>query len=483
MVIKHGWRSPRRSCWVWGLFIGLTIIAGTAPGAGQSPTNVRSDVVESDAQSRTGEYATALDYVVQFYPLWFTYYQSLAASHNRLVGPVRISPLYHIVVAINDDTLYASTFLYLHRQPVIVTVPGTKLVYSVLTLDRYGNVIATDIQPSTTAKTYGLMGPGFKGTLPAGVIPVALPVDFPQLIFRVDKHTPEGRDVTAQADLYRRSLQTQPLCAYVGKRCPDDLPRGGKTLILPETAFSEPFKTAADFLITHEPIRFLEQLQTAVLSSFTPPFSPAQHTLSDRFDRLFHNGHLDAEERLEFTKGARAAHGLILNRYLNHTGPTNWIHFTNIGDWGNHVFERSSISEFIQYGNDIGAAAYYHTFEDNNGRALDGTALRGYVLTFRKRQIPEAERFWSLTAYTPEAIQLVPNSANKYVVASYTKNLHVERDGSVTVFLARTRPLDKPKANWLPIPSGPFNIMLRVYGPEGRVANDTYLPPSIKRRS
>jgi hypothetical protein len=31
-------------------------------------------------------------------------------------------------------------------------------------------------------------------------------------------------------------------------------------------------------------------------------------------------------------------------------------------------------------------------------------------------QIPDAERFWSITAYTPYAIELVPNPANKYAV-------------------------------------------------------------------
>jgi hypothetical protein len=38
-----------------------------------------------------------------------------------------------------------------------------------------------------------------------------------------------------------------------------------------------------------------------------------------------------------------------------------------------------------------------------------------------------------------------------------------------------------PEANWLPVPLGPFNIMLRVYGPEGSVADNTYVPPGIAR--
>ena len=80
--------------------------------------------------------------------------------------------------------------------------------------------------------------------------------------------------------------------------------------------------------------------------------------------------------RSEFSDGAQAAHELILDRYLTYTDwaptPTNWIHFTNIGDWGHQVVERSSITEFLQYANGINSAAYYHVFKDANGNPLDG---------------------------------------------------------------------------------------------------------------
>ena len=124
---------------------------------------------------------------------------------------------------------------------------------------------------------------------------------------------------------------------------------------------------------------------------------------------------------------------MILDRYLTFTSwaaptPTNWIHFTNIGDWGNQVVERASITEFIQYANDKTAAAYYHVFKDANGNPLDGSNPRGYVLTFPAGQLPEAMRFWSVTAYTPEAIELVDNPADKYAVASYTPRLQPNTD-------------------------------------------------------
>ena len=56
------------------------------------------------------------------------------------------------------------------------------------------------------------------------------------------------------------------------------------------------------------------------------------------------------------------------------------------------------------------------------------------------------------------------------------------KDGSVTITMANKRPKETPKANWLPIPKGQFNMMLRAYGPEGKVATGDYTPPAVKRR-
>jgi hypothetical protein len=302
------------------------------------------------------------------------------------------------------------------------------------------------------------------------------------LIFRADKYSPTGENQIAQAEAFRRSLKSQTLSDYL------EGSSGGAAKIVPEILLAVPFKTAADNLIAHDPIAFLMQLQRAVGSSNTPDFSPYEQALSDRFNSLFANR---SANESEFSEGAQAAHKLILDRYLTHTHwaptPTNWIHFTNIGDWGNQVIERSSITEFIQYANDINSAAYYHVFKDANGKPLDGSDPRGYVLTFPKGQLPEANRFWSVTAYTPEAIELVDNPADKYAVASYTPGLQPNpntEDGPVSIYMARQLPAGVPMANWLPIPPRAFNIMLRVYGPTpgGTVADNTYVPPGIKKR-
>jgi hypothetical protein len=410
----------RRLCLASALTAGLAMTAGVSAGAVQVPVDPDAIAGNSQAVSQLSPFNTTAAYVVQFYPLWFTYYQSQLASHarNRLVGPDRISPIYHYVVAINVDTLYVSSYLDLTAGPVILTIPATPpfMSYSILMLDPYGDLLPASM-PQAPGR-YALIGPGgFTGTLPTDVTRIMLPVNFSSLIFRADKYSGDVNQID-QADAFRRSLTTSV----------------GATKILPEILFSVPFKTTADDLIAHDPIAFLRQLQRAVASDHTPTLSPYEEALSNRFDSLFANRNV---KRSEFSDGAQAAHELILDRYLTHTDwtstPTNWIHFTNIGDWGNQVVERSSITEFIQYANNIKAAAYYHVFKDANGNPLDGSNPRGYVLTFPPGQLPEAMRFWSLTAYTPEAIELVPNPAHKYAVARYTPGLQPNKDGSLSV--------------------------------------------------
>jgi hypothetical protein len=141
----------------------IAIVAGVTQGLGQTTRSSDYTLPGAAAGLPSGAYATTVAYVVQFYPLWFTYHQSQLAGFNRLAGPVRISPLYHYVVAINVDTIY----LDLSAQPVVLTIRRTNVTYSILTLDPYGNVLDSGIQPQTPG-TYVLTGPAFPAPCPRG---------------------------------------------------------------------------------------------------------------------------------------------------------------------------------------------------------------------------------------------------------------------------------------------------------------------------
>src|SRR5580700_10339928 len=331
------------------LALGIALLTGCSSSAGSLPANAPNRAPSA--------YDITVKYVVTFYPLWFTYQQWRVSSVNQFIGPNHMGPLYHAVVAPNDDTLYANTVVNVTKQPVILTIPATKDHYSVLSTDAFGDVNDTGI---ATAGTYGLTGPDWHGTLPPGVTAVSLPANMTGLIVRADKYAPDGQSEKLQAELFRRELRAAPLSDY-GRD-----PHARPTNILPLFYFSVPFKGIADDLITKDPIGFLSQLQKAIASTIPPPLTSQEQAISAQFDASF-----NASNRNDsgFMQGARDAHQMILNCYLHNTGKTNWITFANIGTtWSPLV--RSAITEFIQYGNSHATAAYYQTFKDGEGADL-----------------------------------------------------------------------------------------------------------------
>jgi hypothetical protein len=250
--------------------------------------------------------------------------------------------------------------------------------------------------------------------------------------------------------------------------------------------FAPQTKAVADETISLQPTVFLRQLQKAMHSSTTQPLSVSDRLVSRTFDHVFASATQAAQRGnyqplSEIVNAAHTAHAMILDRWRSHLGPTQWVYFGNMGEWGSAYLDRDASNEYIQYGNDATAARYYDAFTDHNGTPLDGSVFGAYRLKFDANQIPQAQRFWSLTAYIPPGVTLVPNSDNKYVVGSYTPGLHRDRDGSITIYIQPDPPPLPLRPNWLPVPSGPFSLLLRVYGPAGNTANGTYVPPEIKR--
>jgi hypothetical protein len=440
-------------------------------------TQVAGNPSVSSAQLTSADpFQTAFDYLVTFYPRWFTWEQGSGGPCNRLVGPNRISPLYQVVVAINNDTLYASTIVGAADEPVIVTLPNTEDSYSVLQLDQFGALEKNGMSGTVGPGVYAIVGPDWVGTLPSNATAFHVQDNYSELLLRADKFSKQGNtyvNMTAQAEAFRRNVKAQGLSEYLKN------PTQGATDILPERNFATPLKTLADGLVARDPIVFLHMMQEAVASPSTNPLSANEQTLSDTFDALF----ADPTKLALLAAGAQAGHTALVENYHSHAiSGSTWITFMDIANWDLSSFQgflnRASITEFIQYGNNHNAAAYFHTFLDVNRQPLDGSQ-HSYSLRFAKDQIPEAKRFWSATVYTPESIELVPNKAKKYEVASYTPGLVTARDGSVTILMSVSRPRDFPEANWLPIPSGPFNVMLRDYGPEGSVLSGTYVPPPV----
>lgn len=437
-------------------------------------------------------YRVAYDYTVRFYPRYFTWMQFQINSENssrqgagenianRLTGPRGMGPEYKVVVAINDDTIYSEAFLDVSGGPVILTIPEYPNKYSILQLDVYGNIFSTVLSsaPPSGGGVYAFVGSDYSGQLPENAIRVALPYPFTMIAIRVDKYSSTGQDLTDAANEFRSNLRMQTLDQY------DPSGDSGKTLVLPLHFFAPSVKWMADEGLATAPEAFLATLQQAMASPATQPVTSDDRALMRRFDAAFAQARemvdYDSGPLADIIRGAQAAHAAIINRWQSHRGSTNWIHFDNIGHWGTNYLDRAALTEYIQVGNDRTAAYYANAFVDASGLPLDGGSF-GYTIEFAKDQLPEYQRFWSLTAYTPEYIELVPNSLDKYVVASYTPGLETAKDGSVTIHIQADPPGRGSNANWLPVPKGPFSLLFRVYGPQGSALAGTYVPPKIHR--
>lgn len=477
-------RIPTR--WLVAVVAVMSLLAGglLAPMASAAEGGGRIQAAMKERKAATQAY------VQEFWPAWLSYHQTQLIPANQLIGPNRISPIYQGVVAINNDTLYASTPINLPEAdgPVILTIPETdvNLSYSVLNLTTLGDVFESGVPGKSAGESlpttvYALVPQGYTGDVPLGAVQIEMPEPITIMIFRVDRYSGTV-DMTTEGDAFRRSILMEPLNEY-----DPDNPQGA-TRILPEAAFSVPFKTLADVTVRRAPIRYLRGLQEAVQSANTPTLTPRQQQISDRFDAVFgpDGDNVNRRNRVAFARGARTAHTTIQDNYLDNRDANNWIHFTDIGQWDDDDqggLNRSSIAEFIQWGNGISTAAYYHAFRDGRGKPLKGRSKKGYTLTFPANEQPPHERFWSLTAYTPNSIELIRNPIDKYLVASYTPGLEANDDGSITIHVARKKPRGVAEANWLPVSKRTFNVMLRIYGvPEGSpVADNTYVPPAMER--
>ena len=118
----------------------------------------------------------------------------------------------------------------------------------------------------------------------------------------------------------------------------------------------------------------------------------------------------------------------------------------------------------------------YETVEQN---VLDGR--NRYELRFDANQLPPVDAFWTLTAYPfVKRPSFKPDDA--YVLNSASRILELNNDGSLVVTLQQEEPGQEKRSNWLPVPSGPFYVLLQLYQPREDVNAGYWLPPEMNRQ-
>jgi hypothetical protein len=155
------------------------------------------------------------------------------------------------------------------------------------------------------------------------------------------------------------------------------------------------------------------------------------------------------------------------------------------GDW----LKRAVAAKAGIYGNDAVEAMYPLTRTDSDGQPLDGSK-HDYTLTFPPGQQPPVNSFWSLTMYDGNTQLLIENPISRYLINSpMLPRMKTNADGSLTLYIQSKLPGPDKEANWLPAPSGPIYLVMRLYWPKADPPSilppgeGTWRPPGVKRVS
>ena len=88
--------------------------------------------------------------------------------------------------------------------------------------------------------------------------------------------------------------------------------------------------------------------------------------------------------------------------------------------------------------------------------------------------------FWSITLYDAEGFQ-VANVLNRFAVSSWMP-FNTNADGSLDLYFQNESPGKIKEANWLPAPTGAFNLTMRLYGPKTEALTGKWNPPGIVKQ-
>jgi hypothetical protein len=102
------------------------------------------------------------------------------------------------------------------------------------------------------------------------------------------------------------------------------------------------------------------------------------------------------------------------------------------------------------------------------------------VIHFDADELPPVDAFWSITMYDSEGFQAA-NELDRFAIGDRDA-LSFGSDGSLDIFVQHASPGPEHEANWLPAPTGPLGITMRLYAPRPEVLDGTWSPPPVHKR-
>ena len=377
---------------------------------------------------------------------------------------------FRAVVRPNFDTLYSSAWLDLRRGPVQVHVPDSGDRYYMLPmLDMWTDVFANPGQRTTgtSAQDFVVTGPGYSVDTPAGATVIAAPTPYVWIIGRTQTN---GPDDYGAVHVFQDGMRITELATPSGstsEQLPEVDPNVEPLRLVNAMSAVEFFTFGARTLRANppHPTDFSQLARIALLG-----IVPGEDFDPDRFS---------ATEIAEIEDGATAARELLIAAPAKLGVPVDgWLTQTDtMGTYGNYYFKRAMVTLVGLGANPAEDAIYPLLLADADGDPTVGD--RDYVIHFDADQLPPTDAFWSITMYDAEGYQ-VANELDRFAIGDRDP-LSYNPDGSLDIYIQHTNPGPDRQSNWLPAPTGPIGITMRLYAPRTEALDGSWAPPPVHK--
>jgi hypothetical protein len=385
------------------------------------------------------------------------------------------------VTAPNADTLYTTAWIDISKEPWVLSLPDAHNRYYLFPmLDGWTNVFQVPGKRTTGTgpQTYAITGPGWKGTLPAGVKEYKSPTGMVWLLGRIYcTGTPEDY---AAVHKMQDEISLVPLSSY-GK--PYTPPAG---TVDPSIDMKTAVREQVNALSVDDYFNLLAELMVN-----NPPAAADQPMIKKMAKigiipgKKFDSSKLGPVAREGFSLVPKIANekimlwlkeGIVAGDMKLENG---WLFTTKTGIYGVNYIQRALITA-IGLGANLPQDAVYPTSEGPSILS-SYTGEKKYVMHFNKGEFPPVNGFWSLTMYDKDYF-FVPNPINRQSI-SPRQNLKPNADGSVDLYIQNESPGPEMESNWLPAPKDKFILMMRLYWPKETppsILNGTWKIPQVK---
>lgn len=383
-----------------------------------------------------------------------------------------IDPGQTFITCPNQDVVYGLGFFSLDDEPVIGQVPdfGDRFwVYSLY--DARTDQFAQIGKPyQTPPGFYLLVGPNWKGDVPAGITGVVRSsTSLANAIPRVFMDDTDEDRKAIQAVI--NQIVFYPLTHFDGKMKTKDW-LNAATIPGPKSEGGGETKWVI-------PEKFFDQFPTVL--QLVPPL-PGEEALYSQFHVLLDVAAKDPAIKKLLVETAIEAEKTLVEPFFEwkHNGRpagNGWNRSTNNARWGVDYFDRAGTSKSNMFDNAPNETQYFYTDSDISGASLEGG--KNYAITFVKGQEPPVNGFWSLTLYNQHHF-FHPNNLKRYSLGTKNKTLKYDDDGSLTLYAGAKSPGVERESNWLPAPDTHFSLYIRAYWGKEGILDGSWQPPAIQ---